>query len=127
MRRAFDLSPEDVRALEAIGRPWEAVKSAGSRFLLIHGHPVPSGYNHASVEVAIKLDVYPPGPLDMAYVYPVLAREDGKTINNLAMLEIDGRAFQQWSRHYGFRSGVDTLSSHLRRFRSWLTHEFRKR
>lgn len=127
MRRDFELGPDDVRALNALGRPWEAIRSGFGRYVLIHGYPTPGGYSHPAVDVAVRLDVYPPGPLDMAYVFPALARADGKTINNLSMLEIDGRPFQQWSRHYAFKPGVDTLASHLRRFRSWLTHEFRKR
>lgn len=127
MRREFELGSNDVRALTALGRPWEAIRSGSGRYVLIHGHPVPAGYSHAAVDVAIRLDVYPPGPLDMAYLHPALARTDGKTINNLSMYEIDGKPFQQWSRHYAFRPGVDTLASHMRRVRSWLTHEFRKR
>jgi Prokaryotic E2 family E len=127
VRRDFDLGSEDVRALDALGRPWEAIRSGFGRYVLIQGHPAPAGYNYGAVDVAIRLDVYPPGPLDMAYVHPPLARADGKAINNLSMLEIDGKPFQQWSRHYAFRPGVDTLASHLRRFRSWLSHEFRKR
>lgn len=127
MRRDFELGPADVRALDALGCSWEAIRSGFGRYVLIHGHAVPDGYNHPAVDVAIRLDVYPPGPLDMAYVHPPLARADGKAINNLSLLEIDGKPFQQWSRHYAFRPGVDTLTSHLRRFRSWLTHEFRKR
>lgn len=128
MRRDFELGPDDVRALDALGRSWEAVRSAeGARYVILQDHPVPAGYNHPAVKVAIRLDTYPPGPLDMAYVYPPLARADGKAINNLSTLTIDGDAWQQWSRHYAFRVGIDTLGSHLRRFRSWLTHEFRKR
>ncbi|GAD58607.1 hypothetical protein MBEBAB_0857 [Brevundimonas abyssalis TAR-001] len=73
------------------------------------------------------MDTYPPGQIDMAYFDPPLARVDGKAINNLSALAIDGRTFQQWSRHYAWRSGVDTLATHLRRVRGWLTHEFRKR
>ncbi|MFZ0268198.1 E2/UBC family protein [Caulobacter sp.] len=128
MRRDFELGPDDVRALDALGRSWEAVRSSeGPRYVIIHDHPVPAGYNHSAVTVAIRLDTYPPGPLDMAYVMPSLARADGKVINNLSTLTIDQQTYQQWSRHYAFRSGVDTLASHLRRFGSWLTHEFRKR
>ncbi|MFN4175540.1 E2/UBC family protein [Phenylobacterium sp.] len=127
MRREFELGPEDVRALEALGLPWETIRSSAVRWILIHEHPIPPGYNHATATVAIRIDTYPPGIIDMAFFHPALARADGKTINNLSQLTIDGRPFQQWSRHYAWRPGVDTLATHLRRVRGWLNHEFRKR
>ncbi|WP_045318832.1 MULTISPECIES: E2/UBC family protein [Brevundimonas] len=127
MRRDFELGSEDVRALDALGLSWEAIRSGPSRWILIHNHPVPTGYTSSSATVAIRMDTYPPGQIDMAYFDPPLARVDGKAINNLSALAIDGRTFQQWSRHYAWRSGVDTLATHLRRVRGWLTHEFRKR
>ncbi len=127
MRRDFDLGPEDVRALDALGRAWEAIKSGRARYVIVHGHPIPAGYNVAQARMAVRVDTYPPGPLDMAYFSPPLGRADGKAINNLSTLTIDGATYQQWSRHYGWRAGVDNLSRHLRRIRSWLTHEFHKR
>jgi len=127
MRREFDLGPEDVRALEALGRSWETVCLAGVRWLFIQRYPVPPGFNHAEVTLALRLDTYPGGLIDMAYFHPPLARMDGKVVNNLSTLAIGTRTFQQWSRHYGWKEGVDSLARHLRRVRSWLTHEFRKR
>lgn len=127
MRRDFSLGPEDARALDALGLPWEAIRSGPSRWILIQDHPIPLGYNQPKATVAIRLDTYPPGIIDMAYFDPPLARADGKTINNLSTLSVNGRPFQQWSRHYAWRPGVDTLATHLRRMRGWLNHEFRKR
>lgn len=128
MRRDFQLPEEDVRALDALGLPWDAIRDGGGgRFVIVRGHPVPPGYTASAVDVAYRVDAYPPGPLDMAYVRPALARADGKVINNLSVLTIDNLSFQQWSRHYGFRPGVDTLCSHMRRFRSWLSRELLKR
>jgi hypothetical protein len=127
MRRDFDLGPEDAGALDALGLPWEAIRSGPSRWILIHDYPIPPGYNLARAQAAIRLDTYPPGIIDMVYFHPPLARTDGKTINNLSALSIDNKDFQQWSRHYGWRPGVDTLASHIRRIRGWLSHEFRKR
>lgn len=127
MRREFNLGPEDVRALDALGLPWEAICPGASRWIIIHNFPIPPGFNHTAAKVAIRLDTYPPGMIDMAYFDPPLARADGRTINNLSSLDIDGRPFQQWSRHYAWRPGIDTLATHLRRVRGWLNHEFRKR
>jgi len=127
MRRDFDLGPEDARALDALGLSWEAIQLGPSRWILIHDYPIPPGYNVTKAQAAIRLDTYPPGIIDMVYFHPPLSRADGKTINNLSALAIDNRPFQQWSRHYGWRPGVDTLASHIRRIRGWLSHEFRKR
>ncbi|MDA9483112.1 hypothetical protein XI07_13975 [Bradyrhizobium sp. CCBAU 11445] len=127
MRREFDLGPEDVRALDALGRPWEAIKSDAARYVLVHDHPIPPGYNVGAARMAIRVDTYPPGPLDMVYFLPPLSRSDGKAINNLSTTTIDGATYQQWSRHYAWRAGFDDLCRHLRRIRSWLTHEFLKR
>jgi len=127
MRREFDLGSEDTRALDALGLPWEAIRNGGVRWVLIHDHPIPAGYNQTTATVAIRLDTYPPGIIDMAYFSPPLARADGKLINNLSALTLDNRTFQQWSRHYAWRPGVHTLATHLRRVRGWLNHEFRKR
>lgn len=126
MRREFALGPDDIRALDALGCPWEAIVSAGVPWLLLHDHPVPPGYNADKAQAAVRMDTYP-ATLDMVYFYPPLARTDGKTINNLSFLGIDGRSFQQWSRHYTWRQGIDSLCTHLRRVRGWLKHEFRKR
>jgi hypothetical protein len=127
MRREFDLGPEDIRTLEALGCPWETVICGNVRWLIIRSYAILAGYNVEEAEVAIRLDSYPAGKLDMAYFCPPLARSDGKIINNLSTLTIDARVFQQWSRHYGWRQGVDNLCSHLRRVRGWLKHELKKR
>ena len=127
MRRDFELGGEDTRALDALGLPWQAIRSGPSRWILIQDYPIPPGYNHLKATLAIRLDTYPPGIIDMAYFDPPLARADGKTINNLSPATINGRSFQQWSRHYAWQPGVHTLATHLRCVRGWLSHEFRKR
>lgn len=127
MRREFDLGAEDVRALDALGLSWEAIRCGASRWVLIHEFPVPGGYNTRTATVALRLDSYPPGLIDMAYFDPPLARADGKPINNLSQTSIENRPFQQWSRHYLWQAGTHTLGTHIRRVRAWLSHELRKR
>ena len=127
MRREFALGPEDIRALDAFGCPWETIICGSVRWLLIHGYAIIAGYDVEQAEVAIRLDSYPAGMIDMVYFNPPLARADGKVINNLSALTVDGKSFQQWSRHYGWRQGIDSLCTHLRRVRGWLKHELKKR
>ena len=101
MRREFELGPEDVRALDALGLTWETVRDGAVRWILVHDHPIPAGFSHLTACAAIRIDTYPPGIIDMVYFYPPLARSDGKAINNLSVLQIDGKAF-----HATFGSGV---------------------
>lgn len=131
MRREFELGPDDARALDALGLVWETIRyghpHGQSLWLIIHDFPIPTGYNVTRARVAIRLDTYPPGMIDMAYFNPPLARSDGKQINNLTTTDVDGATYQQWSRHYAWTNGTDTLGTHIRKVRGWLKHEFRKR
>ncbi|GFM31604.1 E2/UBC family protein [Novosphingobium sp. PY1] len=127
MRRDFDLGPDDARALDALEYRWETVRSGGAMWVVIHDFPIPVGFNVGSAKVAIRVDTYPPGPIDMAYFSPPLARADGQRVNNLSAFTIEGEEYQQWSRHYAWNSARDTLGTHVRRVRGWLKHELRKR
>lgn len=126
MRREIALPDTDVRALDALGLCWETV-AGPVRHLIVHGFPLPTGYNVAEATALVRLDSYPPGPLDMVYFAPALARSDGRPIGALTPTSIGGSACQQWSRHYPWRQGQDSLSTHLGRIRAWLRAEFRKR
>jgi hypothetical protein len=127
MRREFDLGAEDARALDALGHSWETIRSAGGLWILIDEYPLPPGYNVPAATLALRTDTYPSGMIDMAYFQPLLARADGKLINNLSTLTIDNKTFQQWSRHYSWNPALHSLSTHIRRVGGWLRHEFRKR
>lgn len=127
MRREVVLPDADVRELNALGLDWETIVAAGSNWLFIHGHPIPDGYNALIATLAIRLAAYPQGVLDMVYFDPPLARRDGQPIAGLSTLSVDGRSFQQWSRHYAWRAGEDSLTRHIRRGGAWLRREFEKR
>lgn len=126
MRRELPLPEDDVRALDASGLVWETV-ALPTPHLLLHDHPLPTGYVVTTATALVRLDSYPPGPLDMVYFSPPLARADGLPIGALTPAVVGGGQFQQWSRHYPWRHGVDSLSTHLGRIRAWLRNEFRKR
>src|SRR3546814_7615907 len=70
MRREFNLGPDDIRVLETLGCPWETIAQGGARWLLLRQHPIPEGYNVAQADVAIRLDAYPAGMIDMVYFSP---------------------------------------------------------
>lgn len=122
MRRMFQLPEEDTEGLAALGLEWETIGEAGSQWLLVHGFPFPEGYNHSAGSVAVQIPSnYPTAPLDMAYFYPHLVRQDGGPLRQTETRQpLDGKEWQRWSRHYAWRVGVDNLSSHLHLVPHWL-------
>lgn len=131
MRKEFQLPEEDVIYLDGTGLPWETITDGGMQWVIVHNYPVSSGYNCKSVSVALKIETgYPRTPIDMAYFYPVLQRLDNKAINAITSQQIDGKAYQRWSRHRTtqnpWREGIDDLSTHLTLVSFWFEQEFIK-
>lgn len=132
MRRQFALPSADLAFLEALGLQWETVNDNGALWLILHDYPIPDGYNHLRVSAAVRISPgYPDTLLDMVYFSPPLARTDGRAIGALTPLTIDGKAYQQWSRHRTaanpWRPGEDDLSTHMELVRHWLEREFKAR
>lgn len=130
-RRQFDLLPEDEAFLNQYGLPWEALSDKG-QWVLIHEFSTHSGYTAEKVSIAISLTPgYPQAPLDMVYVYPSLARQDGKPIpKTQAQHQLDGKKWQRWSRHRTsqnpWRVGEDCLETHIYLIEDWFIREFEK-
>ena len=123
-RRQFRLPEEDEAFLKTVELRWETVLENSGRWLLIHDYSVPDGLTPTSVVAAIRIEGgYPPSKLDMVYFFPGLARSDGKAIPQLSVQSIDGKSFQRWSRHYGWREGVDSVATHFLRVKEWLFDE----
>lgn len=128
MRRQFQLSEEDEQSLAALGLEWEAVIEATTKWLIIHGYPVPEGYNCRQASAALRISPsYPDDQIDMVYFSPPLALASGRAIRQLTPLVIDGKPFQQWSRHRTaqnpWRPGLDNVSTHLLQVNNWLGRE----
>ena len=132
LRRQFSLPADDQTYLDGLALPWEAVITAGQRWILVYGETIPAGYNCASVDVAIMMAPgYPPGPLDMAYFNPPLIRANGiAPRSSEGRIAIDGKAWQGWSRHRTadnpWRPGEDNLESHYFYLRAWLVDELKR-
>lgn len=132
MRRMFELPEDDRDYLDSIDNDWETIKEGDVRWLIIKSFAVPAGYNNSITDVALRIpDSYPDVQIDMAYFNPFLARSDGKTINQLSSLNIDGKVWQQWSRHRlnssDWQSGIDNIERHLFFVIAFLDGEFKKR
>ncbi|AKR42006.1 multiubiquitin domain-containing protein [Methylophilus sp. TWE2] len=132
MRTQFELLQEDLEYLESLGLPWETVQDdVQTRRLVIHGFPVPVGYNVDKVDVFVYLPPnYPDVQIDMAYFLPNLARKDQKPIGALSEAVADGQTWQRWSRHRNesskWRIGEDNLRTHMTLVSDWLEQELTK-
>lgn len=128
MRREFRLPEGDESGLDARGMPWEAVIDSGARWIFVHDFPIPPGYNCEKAVAAVRIGPsYPDEQLDMVYFSPALSLGSGRAIAAVTPMSIDGKQFQQWSRHRTaenpWRPGLDDLSSHLLQVSSWLDRE----
>lgn len=129
LRKQFALLPNDETFLKQYGLPWETIMD-GSQWVLIHNFPTHSGYNHPQASIAIRLVTgYPQAALDMVYVYPQLARRDGKSIGAVSVNQkLDGKTWQRWSRHRTrhnpWQPGHDNLETHIYLIEDWFSREF---
>lgn len=131
LRRTFRLPAADEEYLDRMGLPWETVIEGNTRWLLIHGWRVPTGYNHTEVSIALLIPPnYSDSQIDMVYFRPGLQRTDGRAIGALSVQMISGEAWQRWSRHRTgqnpWRPGVDDVASHLTLVDEWLRREFQR-
>lgn len=99
-RRMASVLEQDRLFLDRLGLPWEVVVE-GNTWVLIHGYPLPNGYTAKHVTLAIRMETgYPMTQLDMMYVFPPIARTDGRAIANANIAQqLDRKTFQGWSRH----------------------------
>lgn len=133
LRRDFELPSDETTFLSDDGYRWESVAihdgSGVALWLLVLDVALPSGFvslanpgeQAHSVTVGIRVTGYQTSALDMVYVHPPVTRADGVPIPGLTPLTIDGREFQQWSRHYAFQVGVDSIESHFRAAVNWFS------
>lgn len=131
MRRDFALPEQDADFLDSCGHSWETIQDRNGLWVIIHGYPVPSGYNVDNVKVALKIDAgYPTSQLDMAYFKPDLSRLDNKPIGALAPQQIESDTWQRWSRHRTgenpWRPGLDDISTHMQLVNYWMERELKK-
>ncbi|HXM49578.1 MAG TPA: E2/UBC family protein [Pyrinomonadaceae bacterium] len=130
-RRAFKLPTADENFLEYRGSVWETIIEGQERWVITEDFAVPNGYNHKSVLVALLLPpTYPDVQIDMAYFSPELARSDSKMIRNLSSRQINGKDWQQWSRHRvgedAWRPDIDNIQTHLLYVTAFLETELQK-
>lgn len=127
----FDLPEDDVECLLASGHEWESIVDGGTKWIILPQYRVREGYNHEVVSLALRIQPsYPDDQIDMAYFSPALCLKNEKTIGALSLTSIDGKEYQQWSRHRTahnpWRPGVDNICTHLLQIDTWLARETMK-
>jgi hypothetical protein len=129
MRRQFQLAEEDETCLTARSPIWEAVIENATKWVIVPDFAVPLGYNERSASAAFRiLPSYPDNQIDMVYFYPALALNSGRAIRQLTLCQIDGKQYQQWSRHRQpgeWRPGIDSICTHMLQVNDWLQKELR--
>jgi hypothetical protein len=131
MRREFRLGEEDEDCLDGTGLEWETLLERRTKWLILRRYPIPAGYNVTVADVALRIPPsYPDDQIDMVYFHPGLALVSGRGIGALTPLTLEGREYQQWSRHRTaqnpWRPGLDNVCTHLLQVDSWLQRELRK-
>ncbi|MBT1697143.1 multiubiquitin domain-containing protein [Fulvivirgaceae bacterium PWU4] len=132
LKRDFTLLEEDAEFLNSLKLPWEAVNISNTNWVFVHDYSVVDGYNICKATIGFRIvGGYPTAQLDMVYFHPKLARRDGQPILAISDLQLQGKIFQQWSRHRTaanpWRPGIDNLSTHYPLVEAWLLKEFEKR
>lgn len=128
-RRTFKLLAVDTEYLDGIGLRWETVLEANRRWLLIHDYPVPQGFVPARSVLALDIPAdYPASQIDMFYLSPFVARQDGRAIGSTQVrANISGVEYQGWSRHRNaacpWDPSCDSVRTHLALVESCLTKE----
>ncbi|HLA95088.1 MAG TPA: multiubiquitin domain-containing protein [Pyrinomonadaceae bacterium] len=130
-RRSFKLPPEDEGFLNHSFEFWESITEANSQWVIIEKFPLPEGFDVPEAAVALRIaPTYPDDQIDMAYFYPSIFRADGKAVRGLSPLNLDGKVWQQWSRHRvgndAWRPDIDGIETHLLYVTAFLDGELKK-
>lgn len=129
MRRLFQLAEEDEACLTARSPNWEAIVENNTKWVIVPDFTILEGYNQRTASAAMRiLPSYPDDQIDMVYFYPALALNSGRAIRQLTPFALDGKQYQQWSRHRQageWRPGIDSICTHMLQVDNWLQKELR--
>ncbi|TAM80973.1 MAG: hypothetical protein EPN47_13900 [Acidobacteria bacterium] len=111
----MSLIPEsDIEFLKEKGYDYELLQSGTEVHLVIHCFPF-ERYVPKETDLLIRLlSGYPQTAVDMFYTIPNVKLPSGAFPQNCNQHPMIGdRPWQQWSRHYKWRSGIDNLRTYL--------------
>lgn len=105
---------DDIEYLKEKGFEYELVPTGGEIHLIIHHFPF-EGYSPKEADLLIRLlPGYPQTAVDMFYTIPDVKLPSGAFPQRSDQHpQIGGKGWQQWSRHYAWRSGIDNLRTYI--------------
>lgn len=119
LHREFCLLEKDEIFLKHRDQKWETVTEASRSWLVLRSFPVPKGYNHNLVDIAVDIPpTYPAAQIDMFYCHPHLTLENGtQPLQTEARVSLEQKEYQQWSRHLNgatrWNPTTDSVISHI--------------
>jgi len=121
------LLPDDQQFLNC-SYQWMRVTDNSTIGLIIQGYGLPEGYTPGKVDLMLLIPPnYPMGQIDMFYFSPDVTRKDGAAIGAINSEIHFGRQWQRWSRHYEWRPGIDSVSTHVTYIKNQLEFELDNR
>ena len=112
---AAKLPERDIEYLEEKGFNYELVEYPGGLFLIINDFPFPEAYSPRTAKTLIVIPAgYPETGLDMIFTIPDVKLSNGQYPHSCgAHVTYNSLSWQQWSRHYIWRSGTDNLRTFI--------------
>lgn len=120
------LRPAEEEYLARLGLPYDVSQEGGMIALVIHGWPVPAGYEPREIDLLVRLPAgFPDAAPDMYWVDPpVRLAGSGAYPQAADLIESHvGRQWQRFSRHLpagAWQPGRDSLESYLALIRTEL-------
>lgn len=111
------LLEDDEKYLRDKGWIFELTEEPGRTLLVIKDYRLPPKFTIEQVEMLISIPaLYPASPLDMFWVRPEVRMRHTNAYPQAAdcFENYMGQQWQRFSRHYPWRSGIDSLESHLK-------------
>lgn len=125
---SFNLPDDDKVFLNTqFNEKWETVTLNGEQGVIITDYELPVGYNESKIELMLLVPQdYPMSALDMFYVSPDIAKQNGNSIEALTNEPHFSKEWQRWSRHYQWEPGAHSVATHLKFIENCFNEELQR-
>jgi ABC-type microcin C transport system permease subunit YejB len=119
----MELPESDIEFLEEKEYKYTLVPNEKGVYLIISNFHFPEAYIPREADLLINIIAgYPNTPLDMFYTNPTVKLVNGNLPNRAGVTQnFNNTAWQQWSRHYVWRLGIDNLRTFISSINNELT------
>jgi len=112
----MSLPDEDLQYLQEKKYNYQLYPHGKETLVVIRQYSLPMGYSLSNVDLLVKIPpMYPMSPMDMFWVSPEIKLIGTNAYPDRADIfePFVESKWQRFSRHYAWRSGIDSLGSHL--------------